>query len=197
MSSREKSEGKTLAGENETNIISLKFRRWRCEPEPKPVYRQSSFREETKGDDFFGDDLSEEQGFYGFRGSNTRGMAKGMAKGGLPTGSRDISGGATVSGGRHVDNIQTTYTSDTFTPIEGEVEFLIQLVCTQTDEEKYAANRALQTVEIRRKLLEQRKGHTSQINYHQGRISYESGVIADIDNQLQQYAYLGSSRKII
>jgi hypothetical protein len=66
-----------------------------------------------------------------------------------------VTGGATVRGGAHVDHVQTRLTNDSFERVGEPIEYVIQLVCVQSDEEKAKANRAYyahKRAEERRKL---------------------------------------------
>ncbi len=106
-----------------------------------------------------------------------------------------LSGGATVSGGSYVNDVRTASTDSTFTRVGEPIEFLIQLVCNQTDEEKYTANRQYeqkQRFEKREKLLAQRKQHEKVIDSLKAEQERELSKIAKLDEELQQYHDLGS-----
>ena len=77
----------------------------------------------------------------------------GASSGGF--GAAAMTGGATVSGGSHVDHVSTRRTDDSFERVGEPIEYVVQLVCVQSDEEKAKANRAhyaYRRAEERRKL---------------------------------------------
>lgn len=189
LSSQEKSEGSTLSGENVTNIISLKIRKWKVEVKPRSMSRgygelrsRGGDRGTAKGsgDDFYqacSDD-------YESMGVNSR-IAESVS----------WTGGATVYGGSHVHDVKTTSTSDKFIPVGEVIEFLIQLVCTQTDLEKYAANRRYKMTKdhaARKILLEKQASSQKSIDSHRQMMESYQSEIRRIENELTQYAYLGS-----
>ena len=145
-STREKSEGyDAIEGENVSNIIKLKFRRWKREVQT----RSSSSR---FGDCRFDND---NEGFFGSRGC-------------LSYNTKSLSGGATISGGAYVNNISSSSTSDTFKEIDNETEFVIQLVCDQDESEKYETNKQYyfkRDFEKRKKLLIEKERIESDLNF--------------------------------
>ena len=183
-STQDKSEGKTLEGENVTNIISLKIKKWRR----TEVYYRS--RGATKG-------------YSGDRGD--RGAAKGMYfdSDSEPLNAslecyNSLSGGATVSGGSYVDSIRTTSTDDIFNPLDEPIEFLIQLVCNQSETEKYEANKKYylkKDLEAREALLSKKKVIDNTIKKLEEKLSYDKLELEKLNVELKKYDHLGSVDK--
>jgi hypothetical protein len=200
LSDREKTEGKTLEGENSTNIISIKIQKWKETPAaPKYFFESHSHSYAIPCSGTYDDCESLDT----LGTTRTRGgpMPKG-AKGGFARGinsssssSSQLSGGATLSGGSQVDHVRTTTTDSTFTRVGEPVEFLIQLVCNQSDDEKYAANRAYDLKkrhEKREQLISKKREHQRRIDTLKMEQEREQSHIEKLDEQLEQFKDLGS-----
>jgi len=204
QSSREKIEGiKPLDGENVSNIISLKIQKMQRRPRLPSVptvdwcgterFRgsgklQSSSRGMAKGFDCDDDNDGMERFAKSARNSDTRQIT-------IETGTTSfagLTGGATMSGGTYVE-------------LGEPVEFLIQLVCDQDDETKYAANQQhrwkLDLVQ-RDALLGQVTSISRDLAYYERQIAtYQAELVGGqkrLDNvlsQLKTYAHLGSTNK--
>lgn len=183
-SNQEKWEGKSIEGVNVTNIINLKLKKYNREP--RYTMRES----------------------YGYGGGlECLGMPRGGDGGMYLCGTRGepevfaagaISGGATLSGGSYVDNIRTTRTMDTFTQIGDDLEFIIQLVNTQTDEEKYNANKQYNMkidFQKREELLNKKKILEASIKNYQQSLEEARQSLEKVEDELGKYAYLGSTDK--
>lgn len=163
---REKNEGYNIEGENTTNIIKLKFCRWKREYNGAKICN-------TRFDDCRSIDNESARSFSSYK---------------------SLSGGATVSGGSYVDNIKTSTTTDNFTQIGGEIEFIIQLVCDQNDSEKYEINKKYylkKDLEERKKLLSEKEKIESEIAALKIKSSEMEKQLGDIENKLKKYEYLG------
>ncbi|QKF93590.1 hypothetical protein QKU48_gp0132 [Fadolivirus algeromassiliense] len=183
-SNKEKWEGKTLEGENVTNVINLKLRRYTRISNPE-VYLSKGFS--TRGGD----------GHY-----LNYGMIPGTYECSLQCSSssrnESYSGGATLSGGSNVDHIRTTTTKDTFNPQGSVVEFVIQLICNQSDDEKYNANQAYNMkvdYEKRQVLLNKKERLLSDLKHYEDKITNLKADIDSTNQELDKYAYLGSTNK--
>lgn len=190
QSNQEKSEGKTLEGENVTNVINLKVKKWRREVEEVMGYR-GGYRSRGGGDRF---------GSKG--GEATKGFSYDSepvdACGDFFGSSNSLSGGATISGGSYVGNVQTTTTNDTFHPIDDTVEFLIQLVCNQTEDEKCEINKKYylkKDLEEREKLLSKKKIVDDNIRGLEEKLQNEKNSLEKLVTELKKYEHLGSSDK--
>lgn len=189
QSNQERFEGKVLEGENVTNIISLKFKKW--QRHVRECYME-----------FYCDSTSRSRG-----GAESMGATKGLSKGGDSFGHSmaNLSGGATVSGGSYVDSVRTSTTNDRFDQIDNEVEFLIQLVCTQPENEKYEANKKYylkKEFEEREKLLSKKKrieesikSWEDQVTYYEGKLNNERKSLDELSTELKKYDHLGSTAK--
>ena len=217
QSQREKNEGRELEGENETNVIELKVQRWKR-------VRRPEIR--AYGYDYFGLECHNGRGPIPKGGYRSRGgpesmqlQSKGLSKGGgceegsifdaEPTmacgAAESFSGGATVSGGSYVDRIRSTTTSDRFDRVGEPIELLVQLVCTQTEEEKYAANeqyylkKAMEERKEIQKKIEQYQRNVDylqdEISRYQKRLEKETETLCEMRQQLKKYDYLGSTNK--
>lgn len=174
-SNREKCEGYNIEGENITNIIKLKLKRWK---------REALNFFETR----FNDCRSDERECY-------RGATFGFAS---SYNTKSLSGGATVSGGNYVDNVKTTSTTDKFTQIGDEIELVIQLVCDQDDSEKYEINKKYhlkKDFEERKKLLTEKGKIESEISFLKNKLESEEKKLDELENKLRKYEYLGSDDK--
>lgn len=246
LSDQEKSSGKTLSGENVTNVISLKVKKYRRELNRHANFFGSSLETYKRRGPFLnvpfidlGMDtqytlqckgtLTIENQRGGTGSSNVINCGNGFRGGekGISVADEEccdeacademfenqtktikveepssVTGGATVSGGKRVNDIATTSSSDKFIP-EGEtIEFLIQLVCTQEDNEKFEANKAYQTekeLSERRVLLSKRKRieadqtyNEEKVEYHKEQVSKCKKDLEDIDKELEAYAHLRS-----
>ena len=123
----------------------------------------------------------------------------------LAFGGCDVSGGATVSGGTYVDQVKSRTTSDTFVQVGEVTEVVIQLICTQSDEEKYQSNKEyyLKKAFANRKELQSKierstinfDNHKRQMEYYQKRMDDERKILDDMNVEMKQYDYLGSANK--
>jgi hypothetical protein len=94
-----------------------------------------------------------------------------------------------------VDNVRTTTTDSTFAKVGDAVEFLIQLVCNQSDEEKYAVNRAYDMkiqYEKREVLLSRKRQHEKTLESLKAEQEREMSKISKLDEELEQFKDLGS-----
>lgn len=175
-SNREKCEGYNIEGENITNIIKLKLKRWKRES--NECYSQTRFN-----DCRFDDEC------YGYRGS-TFSLAS--------CSNKSLSGGATISGGSYVDNVKTTTTTDKFTQIGDEIELVIQLVCDQDESEKYETNKKYhlkKDFDQRRKLLTEKEKIELEISSLKKKLDAEEKKLDEVEIKLRKYEYLGSDDK--
>lgn len=209
-SNQEKSEGRKTEGENETNIITLKLKKWIRRPS-----RSSFFGARTRGysrgydESYGGEDLFLSASYDNFtlqcKGgpksasltlcSNSRGGDRGS----------NLTGGATVSGGSFVDNVRTSYTDDNFESVGTTIEFMVQLVCSQTDEEKYQVNSIYhmkQDLAAREELLNKisrskvnMESFEAQIKSLEKKIEHEKTLVDQLSVELKKYEYLGSTDK--
>lgn len=104
----EKYQGKTVEGENETNIIHLEFQKYIRKP--SEVISMGYQKQSASLD-------SQPILMY-----------------------ESYSGGATVPGGLYTGHLNTKTTHDTFEAFGDPVTVTLQLICNQTDEEKYKIN---------------------------------------------------------
>lgn len=182
--SRSQSDDKTLEGENVSNIIELKFVKW--VRVPYVTSAESAV----------------------MRGWECKGLSKGIEEGNctLQVGG-NLSGGATVSGNTYVAHVQPRSTYDTFREQEsGEVNITIQLVCTQSDEEKYLANTKYymqKDIDMRDKLIEQRKRKENDllackdlVDCYTTKGLRLTDEIKDLTDSISEYDYLGSSNPL-
>ena len=225
QSLKEKSEGKSLEGENETNVITIRVRKYkkraRLYNHHEPFFGSARTRGgfTYKGDIYRsrGGDRDGDRGGDRGRGGDTWGGDYGRdeafdmeveedTKVSLcGTQNSCISGGATVSGGGYVDHVKTTTTYDTFDQEGEDIEFMIQLVCGQSDEEKYEVNRKYQLkkdTEKRDKILDNIERSTKkikmcedQITSYQNTIESEKKLIEGYNQELTQFSHLGSTNK--
>lgn len=126
------------------------------------------------------------------------------SKGPLCGVSTRIAGGSTVSGGSYVAPISATTTNDRFVEVGAPIEFMIQLVCTQSDEEKYKVNREYhlkQEIKERDTLVRKIKSQELNLIYHQSEIERqkkmletETEKITELRKELhEKYSHLGSA----
>jgi hypothetical protein len=209
---QEKEEGKVLEGENITNVIKLTVKKW---DRKKKAERVGSLGGYAHGYNDWG-----ESGMYS---SQCRGVAaKGGSKSKKPKGGmggifkndptnacldmeENFSGGATVSGGSRVDDVRTKSTSDTFTDLNDDTEIVIQLVCTQTEEEKLEANKKYylkKAIAERNELGKKMKRveddmtyYSKQVTLYQGKFEEETAKMNELKKDMEKYAYLGSADK--
>jgi len=108
----------------------------------------------------------------------------------------ELSGGATVSGGRYVDNVDTVATNDNFEQIGGDIDFTIQLLCNQSDVEKYNSNNKYfnrtTNKNIDRKVLLERKIDDAKSKIHDlnEQIFHYQQEINDIDKEMRHNGFL-------
>lgn len=173
QSNQEKYEGRQLEGENVNNIIKIKVKQWR-----KQVYR-NFFGTMGRWVDCRADESSYSYGTHWSKSNN-------------------LSGGATVSGGSHVNEIKTTTTRDTFEQIGGETEFVIQLVCDQDELEKYETNKEYylkKEMDERNKLLKEKEIVSGNIKKYEDKLANEKDNMDKLDVQLKKYDHFGSINK--
>lgn len=200
-SNQEKAEGRKVEGENETNIITLTLKKWVRRPNRTSFFRTRGYSRgcEEGGEDLF---LSASYDNFSLQCKGGPESASFSLRGGDRS---NFSGGATVSGGSYVDDVRTSYTDDSFTSVGSPVEFMIQLVCSQTEEEKYQVNSIYnmkQDLAARDALLSKMsasrasvKSFESQIETLEKRIETEKNLIDQMSNELKKYEYLGSADK--
>jgi len=183
QSNQERYEGRQLEGENVSNIIKIKIKQWR-----KKVYQNFY---ETRG------------GNYGrfmdcrFDDSSSSG-GRPWSKDAKNTNNNEFSGGATVSGGSHIDNIKTTTTRDTFDQIGDEIECVIQLVCNQDELEKYEENKKYylsKELDERNKLLKEKETIDENIKRYENALKHEKENMDKLGEKLKSYDHLGSVNK--
>lgn len=150
-SKQETDAGVKYDGVNVSNIIEVKIQRYHRIPR-REVYIATA----ASGD------------LFSFRGGATRGGGH-TSNGGeqvlsmfdsAPAASRSkmvastyvpestLSGGTTISGGNFVRDVDVNTTNDTFEKVGDVIEFYVQLVCDQSEDDKYKANIA-HTLKIR------------------------------------------------
>lgn len=119
----------TTPGLNESNIITLKLSRYRRIPPISTYNNYDSYGSTSKGS---GSSRGRPRGLGNHSGSDMSGFrCKGI---GGP-----LSGGATVSGDRHVSNVSTVNTNATF-KLLSTTDITLQLLCIQDEEEKFKDN---------------------------------------------------------
>lgn len=192
LSDREKGEGKSLEGENTTNVISLNIQQWK----ETPATSRYMYMGDRDSSDFFGSSTRTRGGGESYsKGGYDRGDSGESMKCMANSSSRELSGGATVSGGSYVDNVRTSTTNSTFTKVGEAVEFLVQLVCNQSDEEKYAANRAYDLkiqYEKREALLSRKRQHEKTLESLKADQEREMSKLSKLEEELEQFKDLGS-----
>jgi hypothetical protein len=212
QSKQEKGEGKTLKGENETNVITVKVQKWKRVKNQlfsKGLERNSrSFGMENDFFEFHCDNDSSR--YYSLQGgdcSRSRGRSESSTRS-----TTTFSGGATVSGGWRVDSDRSQTTSDSFDCIGSPIEFIIQLVCGQSDDEKYQINKQYylqKSIEERTQLqLEIRntegiienykrqvEDHKRAADTYQANIDEKRLKLDELNNTMKKYDYLGSTVK--
>jgi hypothetical protein len=201
QSSKEKEEGKTLDGENETNVITITVKKWKRGRQTYPYYATHFMQSQS-------------------RGLSKGGCSKGMSRGGCENemsrskGDSDnecfaqssaYSGGATVSGGSYVGTDTSRTTNDTFSPLGEPIEFLIQLVCSQSNDEKYKVNKQYylkkdiaERDELKKKL--ERAEHELAsvqrlVEKYQSEAIKEQEKIDQLKSDMKKFDYLGSTDK--
>ena len=199
---QEKSEGRELEGENKMNVITVKVNRYRRERVPR--YYDDGHLECYGGDRSRG--ISKGGGGY----FKTDCMEKGISKGGIEEGlcmlaCSNMSGGTTVSGGSYVDHVRSQTTSDRFSEIGRPIEFMIQLVCTQSEEEKYRVNEQYhlkQAMTQRDELRDQIKDAEKNVDYYkkeaeraEKRVESELEKLSVLREKIKKFDFLGSSEQ--
>jgi len=114
-----------------------------------------------------------------------------------------IRGGIAVAGCEYVDHLTMTQTKDTFEPTSEVFEFTIQLICEQTDEEKYVANmdhylqrdaqKRNELIKQQNECLEKVKEKEMKMRELQAEIENEQVKLRDVEKELLNFVYLGSS----
>ncbi len=194
QSNKERYEGYQLEGENVSNIIKIKIKKWRKEP-----YYQQWKREPSQN--FYEAPLYCDRRFMDCRSDDSSFVNRPWSK----NMSNNFSGGATVSGGSHVDDIKTTTTRDKFNQIGDEIEFVIQLVCDQDELEKYEANKKYyfkKKLDEKNKLIKEKKiidenikTYESQILYYTEKLENEKEKMDKLYVQLKAYDQLELTNK--
>lgn len=179
LSNQEKYEGKSVENENVSNILSIKVQKWTRQQVPSYSDWDS----------------------YGM--GRSKGMCLESCAAPRSRSHESVSGGATVSGGQYVSGVQTTSTKDKFVETGGPVEFLIQLVCNQTDYEKYEANKKYHLrdqIAKRDELLKKKKEYENDVTKYEEKIKeYEKlrnktqDKLNETTSKLYQYDHLGST----
>lgn len=113
------------------------------------------------------------------------GMPKACCDFSVPSGNASMDG--TVSGGRNVNHIGTTQTSDVFSPVGDPIEFQIRLTCSMSDELKYEKNKSYFMEQLKKEieLLEKEKTERyKQVNKIHDDLNVEYHKILDIDKKI-------------
>lgn len=200
---QEKSEGHELEGENERNVITVKVNKYRRDRVPSGFWSDRDLR--VRVDPYCLRDYSRgaRGGLESYNSSGSFGSSR--ASDCLEVQCNTLSGGTTVSGGSHVDGVRSQNTSDHFNPIEEPTEFMIQLVCSQSEEEKYKINKEYhmknamkERDELQRQIINTERDvdlFKKQVEKAEKSLQDEMEKLESLKEKIQKFDFLGSSDK--